>query len=72
MIEAFEGRLFLIFQPHGYQFTVVGLLLVLHDHDIPIIDQGINHRVSAHFEGVDALLFLDDVAGQFDALASKR
>jgi len=52
-VELLEGRRAIIRQPHGHQVAVIAGLLLAQDDDIAVIDQGINHRVALHLQGVD-------------------
>ena len=68
-VDLFERRLFLLSQPDRDRFAVLAGLLPAKQHDVAIVDQGVNHRVSLDPEREEiAAVVWNKIAAQFDHL----
>ncbi len=66
MEEALQRRRLFVLQPNGDHLAVAGRLLVAHDDQITIVNQGIDHGVAFDFQRVHAALILADVLRQLN------
>src|SRR5690606_1288946 len=67
VVDLLEGGLFAVLQPDGDHVAVVPGAGLLHEHEVTVVDQGVDHGCALDAQGEDVLLAARHLVRDVDA-----